>query len=166
MTSRLGWLKNHVTEEIFEAAGEEPFSALDQARIDLHLFFCPRCSEELAKIKSLRGIMSSEFFPPSPDFGKQVMEKIEGETEEFSASRIPGGFSVLGWIVIGGFMFLSLTAVFFSLDFTRLADAQGSSFLLPMGLIIGLVFTGYGAVFIGSHLDEFSTWFKLHNFFK
>jgi hypothetical protein len=35
------------------------------------------------------------------------------------------------------------------------------SFLLPVGITFGIVLTSYGALFIGSHLEEFSERFGL-----
>jgi hypothetical protein len=48
------------------------------------------------------------------------------------------------------------------MDFIKVADTQGSSFLLPVGITIGAVLTGYGALFIGSHLKELSSRFRIH----
>jgi hypothetical protein len=48
------------------------------------------------------------------------------------------------------------------MDFINIADTQGSSFLLPVGITIGAVVTGYGAFFIGSHLKELSSRFRIH----
>jgi hypothetical protein len=73
----------------------------------------------------------------------------------------PAGFSLRGWVLIGFFVLLSLSSSFFGLNFMEIADAEGLSFLLPVGLTIGMVLTCYGALFIGSHLNELSTRFRL-----
>jgi len=101
-----------------------------------------------------------DFFPPSPDFAEPIMERLYEETcmEETDA---PTGFSLKGWVIIGFFVLLSLSSSFFSMNFTEIANAEGSSFLLPVGLTIGIVLTGYGALFIGSHLKELSSRFRL-----
>jgi hypothetical protein len=47
------------------------------------------------------------------------------------------------------------------MDFEKVAHRQGSSFLIPVGITIGVVVTGYGALFIASHLKELSERFGL-----
>jgi hypothetical protein len=76
-------------------------------------------------------------------------------------TAVPAGFSFRGWVFIGFFMLISLSSSFFGMNFTEIANAEGLSFLLPIGLTIGMVVTCYGALFIGSHLDELSTRFRL-----
>jgi hypothetical protein len=106
--------------------------------------------------------MASDFLPPFPEFEEMVMEKISAEADgEGEAADAPAGFSFRGWIIIGCFVLLSLSTVFFGMDFIKVANAQGSSFLLPVGLTIGAVLTGYGAFFIGSHLKQLRDRFGL-----
>jgi hypothetical protein len=47
------------------------------------------------------------------------------------------------------------------MNFVAIANSEGSSFLLPVGITIGIVLTCYGALFIGSHLKELSSRFRL-----
>jgi hypothetical protein len=47
------------------------------------------------------------------------------------------------------------------MDFIHIAQEQGLSFLLPLGITVGVVLTCYGALFIGSHLKELSKHFNL-----
>jgi len=56
---------------------------------------------------------------------------------------------------------VSLITAFFGLDFKNLASESGISFLLPMGITIGIILTTYGALFISSHLNELSERFGL-----
>jgi hypothetical protein len=65
-------------------------------------------------------------------------------------------------VITGLVVLVSLVTAFLGFDFERIAASQGSSFLLPLGLTIGVVISGYGAVFIGSHLKELSSRFRLH----
>jgi hypothetical protein len=78
------------------------------------------------------------------------------EEEELSP-EVPFG----GWVITGLVVLFSLATSFMGMDFISVATAQGSSFLLPLGITIGLVVTGYGALFIGSHLKELSDRFRL-----
>jgi hypothetical protein len=48
------------------------------------------------------------------------------------------------------------------MEFARMIPDLASSFLLPIGITIGVIVTGYGALFIGSHRKELSDRFGLH----
>jgi hypothetical protein len=156
-------LTAHISEEIFEAAGEGSFPFLTQLRMIIHLFFCSRCSEEVKKMELLHSVVVNDFFPADPSLEDAIMRKISAEViDEEMAGDAPAGFSLRSWVIIGCFVLLSLSTVFFGMDFINVADAQGSSFLLPVGITIGAVLTGYGALFIGSHLKELSSRFRIH----
>ena len=86
-------------------------------------------------------------------------EEEQQETEEIYA--VPGGLSTRGWVIAGLIILVSLVTAFFGLDFQKLALETGMSFLLPVGITIGIVLTSYGALFIGSHLKELSERFGL-----
>jgi hypothetical protein len=109
--------------------------------------------------------MKTDFLPPSPGFEEQLMQRIYeeiSEEEKIDASALPtAGFSFRGWVIIGFFVLLSLSSSFFCFFFVEIAKSEGSSFLLPVGLTIGMVLTCYGALFIGSHLKELSNRFRL-----
>jgi hypothetical protein len=154
-------LTAHISEEIFEAAGEGSFPLLTQIRMSIHLFFCSRCTEEVKKMELLHSVMVTDFFPPSPDLEDTIMQKISAEDID-EALDAPTGLSLRSWVIIGCFVLLSLSTVFFGMDFINVADTLGPSFLLPVGITIGVVLTGYGAFFIGSHLKELSSRFRIH----
>ena len=146
-----------------EAEKDHPLPILVQLRIWLHILCCHGCAEELKGLHRLEEIMKTGFFPPAPDFGDLVMEGLQNETcmmEEKIAA--PAGFSFRSWVIIGFFVLFSLSSAFFGVNFIEIADTEGLSFLLPVGITIGIVLTCYGALFIGSHLKELSTRFGLH----
>jgi hypothetical protein len=58
-------------------------------------------------------------------------------------------------------MLVSFATAFFGLDFNEVALTAGLSFMIPIGITIGIVLTCYGALFIGSHLKEFIERFDL-----
>jgi hypothetical protein len=156
----------YAMDKIFEYYGEESIPFIEKIRLQIHLFFCPSCAEETRKLELINGMLP-EFFPSAPSFEDRVMEQIEAEA--FSEQdigeaipEVPGGFSFRTWVVIGFFILVSLSSSFFGMDFLKVAASQGSSFLVPLGITIGIVLTGYGAFFIGSHLKELSSHFKLH----
>ena len=149
-----------VMDTVYEADKDNSLPLLTQIRINLHLLFCPDCFEELKNLRCVEGIMKNDYFPISPDLEETLMERVYAEETE-TETDAPAGFSFRLWVIIGFFMLLSLSSSFFGINFIKIADAEGLSFLLPLGLTIGMALTCYGALFIGSHLKELSARFRL-----
>ncbi|MDR2072367.1 MAG: peptidoglycan-binding protein [Spirochaetaceae bacterium] len=141
---------------------EEALPLKTRTALAFHILFCGRCAAQMNRYRQVRALLQTGFFPPAPDFSDHIMERIyaeEGSGEE--AFEIPGGIPTRGWVIVGLVVLLSFSTLFFGSDFTRVAMDQGASFLLPLGITIGIAITGYGALFIGSHLKELSERFKL-----
>ncbi|MDR2942068.1 MAG: peptidoglycan-binding protein [Treponema sp.] len=152
--------------EILDMVYEEPdnMPLFNQIRIWLHTIFCPNCAQEIERYQVSRAILQNDFFPISPGLEESIMAKIdtlEEEEEIKDAYAVPGGLSTRGWVIAGLIIFVSLATSFFGFDFRHLTNESGISFLLPMGITIGIVLTTYGALFIGSHLKELSERFGL-----
>jgi hypothetical protein len=130
-----------------------------------HIIVCGKCAAHLETYEKTRFLLQTGFFPPSPDFSDAIMSRIYSEAYDEETDYEPifeaGGFSTRGWVIAGLIMLLSLATTFFGKDFASIVRDQGSSFLLPLGIITGAVITAYGAIFIGSHLKELSERFKL-----
>jgi hypothetical protein len=150
-----------VMDIVYESEKDSSLPIVTQLRIGLHLLLCPSCSRQLRNLQRLEEVMKTDFFPPSPEFEGVLMERLYEETGREEQIDAPAGFSFRGWVIIGFFVLLSLSSSFFGMDFVKIANAAGSSFLLPVGLTVGLVVTGYGVLFIGSHLKELSSRFGL-----
>ncbi|MDR1898668.1 MAG: peptidoglycan-binding protein [Treponema sp.] len=168
-------------DKVYEYAGE-PMPLLLHIRVALHLFFCPDCAQELERFEVARDILRTGFFPPSPDFEETVMDRLRNEAPHYIHGGISGaegmiysgedagapagipetGVSFRGWVITGLIALFSLSASFFNFNFSRLAASEGVSFLLPVGITIGITLTCYGALFIGSHVKELSERFGLH----
>jgi uncharacterized membrane protein len=97
--------------------------------------------------------MQNDFFPASPDLSDSIMALVRGE--ELPAVH-PEQHTVplLGWVMAGFFLVLSLASAYFSGNLLNLEISKSSSYMLPAGIIIGMIVIVYGAVFIGTHLDE------------
>jgi len=130
-------------------------------RIDLHLLFCADCAREYKNLKYIEEIMKTDFFPSSPNLDGIFMEKITDEAIIEETADAPTGVSFRSWVIIGLLVLFSLSSAFFGVNFIEIADAEGLSFLLPVGITIGIVVSCYGAFFIGSHLRELSMKFRL-----
>jgi len=134
---------------------------LARIRMELHLLLCPQCAREIRNLRCLEEIMKTDFSPHCPDFEEPVMECLYAEADPEEKIDAPAGFSLRGWVLIGFFVLLSLSSSFFGISFGIIANEEGLSFLLPVGITIGIVLTCYGALFIASHLKELSTRFGL-----
>ncbi|MDR2049275.1 MAG: peptidoglycan-binding protein, partial [Treponema sp.] len=113
------------------------------------------------RFEDARELLVSGFIPSSPDFTDAIMDKIYAEEQGEEVFDIPGGVSTRGWVIAGIIILVSLATSFFGGDFISIAASQGSSFLLPLGILIGIIVSAYGALFIGSHLKELSERFRL-----
>ena len=150
-----------VMNTAYEADKDNSLSILAQVRLSLHLFSCSACAGELKNLRRVEEIMKTDFLPPSPDFANILMERLYEESAMEREIAAPAGVSFRGWVIIGCFVFISLSSAFFGGNFIHIANVGGSSFLVPVGITIGVVLTCYGALFIGSHLKELSTRFGL-----
>ena len=153
---------NAVLNDSYNTDKDNPLPKISRMRINFHLLFCPACSAELKNLRHIEEIFRIDFLPPSPHFDELIMEHLHMETIMEEKTDAPTGFSFRSWVVIGFFVLLSLSSSVFGRNFVQIAAAEGLSFLLPVGLTIGMVVTCYGAIFIGSHLKELSTRFRLH----
>jgi len=154
---------NDVMDTVYENE-KDSLPLLIQVRVGVHLLFCPQCDKEVRNLRHAEEIMKTDFLPPTPNCSDILMARLhceEAAAEPEMAAPAPAGFSFRGWIVIGFFVLLSLSSAFFGMNFIHIADTEGMSFLLPVGLTIGGVLTCYGALFIGSHLKELSARFGL-----
>ena len=154
-----------VLDTVYET--ETVFSLGKRLSMAFHIIFCGQCAVHLENYEKSRFLLKTGFFPPSPDFSDAIMENVYHENFDSYEQLIDeqltetGGVSVKGWAIAGIVLLFSLATIFFGQDYDSIAVDQGSSYLLPLGIIIGVVLTGYGAIFIGSHLKEFSQRFKL-----
>jgi hypothetical protein len=149
-----------VLDIVYESERDRPLTIPSQLKIWMHFLFCSKCTKELENIRRLEGIMKNDFFPSAPDFEDSIMECLN--ENNFKEEIItPVCFSFRLSIFIGFFLLFSLSSAFFGINFIEIANSEGLSFLLPIGLTIGMIVTCYGALFIGSHLEELSSRFGL-----
>jgi hypothetical protein len=117
-----------------------------------HLFFCARCAAEARKLEIAENLMRTGFMPPSPDVSDAVMAMLgveEGSLLEEEGESV----SLRGWVAAGFFLLLSLTSAYFGGDFLKIAAVNGISFLVPVGITIGVALIAYAGFFVGAHLE-------------
>jgi hypothetical protein len=166
-------------DKIYDAMDGEPIPVPVHLEICLHLLLCPHCAEELKNLRAAQELIKNGFFPPSPGIEDAVMAKLpeyaagtelsdmsSDEEPLFIGDSLHSDFSAVpsfrNWVIIGIIILVSLSTVFFGMDFENIARSQGSSFLIPVGITVWVVLTCYGALFIASHLKELSDRFGLH----
>ena len=146
---------------------QETMSLLGRLEIGLHLFLCPDCARKVERFELCQKIMREEFFPLSQGLEDTIMvaiaEEESEETLEAKGATVPGGFSLGGWVFAGLVLLVSLTTIFFGMEFNNIALAAGMSFMIPIGITVGIVLTVYGALLIGSHLKKLSKHFGLES---
>jgi len=168
---------SEILDCVYEYSGNdfepgESMPLLSQIQVWLHVFFCQDCAEKIERLERTMDIMKGEFFPvlqkPSgfnswADMEDSIMAKVaaEEETEADFSYANPGNLSVRGWVIAGVLIFISFVTAFFGFDFQNVARESGNSFLVPVGITIGIVVTTYGALFIGGNLKELSKRFGL-----
>ena len=145
---------------------DRQMSLMDQIQIWTHTFFCQDCAAKINKYENAKTVMREDFIPSSPELEDPIMARIaleenDASKEAYVSFAAPGGISTRNWVIAGLVIIVSLVTVFFGLDFKKLASESGMSFMLPMGITIGIVLTTYCAFFIGSHLKELSKRFGL-----
>ncbi|GHV79913.1 hypothetical protein AGMMS49944_17040 [Spirochaetia bacterium] len=159
---------HEVMDRAYEFEGNTALPFLTHLRIQLHLLHCGHCAGEIERLERTRLLMTGSFFPTAPKgLEERIMRSIslEDQMEEFSEAAFMengAGVSFRSWVVTGLIILISLSTSFLGMDFSKVADHWGSSFLLPIGITIGAVISAYGALFIGSHLKELSDRFNLH----
>jgi len=150
-----------ILEKVYEMDDSMPL--FTRIRIGLHIITCPDCAQEVERFEVCKDILRHDFLPAN-NVEDTVMAMVAAEEAAVSAEEemeIPGGLSTRGWVIAGLVILVSLATAFFGLDFNHVAVAAGISFLIPVGITIGIVLTCYGALFIGSHLKEFTERFGL-----
>jgi hypothetical protein len=153
-----------INEYSGEGGSGSSLPLLAQFQIGIHAFFCQECEKKLELFEKTKEILREDFFPQSPCLEDSIMAKINAEEEDYEIQQshsIPGGIPTRGWVIAGIILLISLVSAYFGLDFKSLATESGMSFLLPIGITIGIIITIYGALFIGSHLKELSERFGL-----
>lgn len=141
-----------VLDRVYE---DEKMPLFMRIRIGLHLIACDACARKVERYGECREILLGGFMPSAPGLEGKVMAMIEAEESDASQaaeSEVAGGFSTKGWVIVGLAMLVSLATAFF---------ITGKTYIIPIGITVGIVLTIYSLLFIGSHLKELSERFGL-----
>jgi hypothetical protein len=161
-------------DHVYEYGGDRDFPLRYRLELAVHAFFCSRCAGKLARLEYAREIMRNAFLPSLEDASgaeegsaafrleDRIMERVALEDIEPEEENIAAAPAFRSWVIGGIITLVSLGSVILGIDFACMASSLGSSFLIPLGLTIGMVITVYGAIFIGSHIKELAERFRLH----
>jgi hypothetical protein len=138
---------------------------LTRLEIALYIVFSSRYAASYLRLEAVREILRSDFLPPVPELEDFIMERINADTVEMLCEERNPAYTVSfrGWVITGFIILISLAMSLFGMDFMRAIPGTASSFLLPVGITIGVIVTVYGAIFIGSHLKELSGRFGIRD---
>ncbi|MDR3325429.1 MAG: peptidoglycan-binding protein [Spirochaetaceae bacterium] len=140
---------NIVVESLYEEGAGSFFFRLRRMG---HLALCQSCAAQARKLEMADNLMRNAFMPPSPDLSDAVMSMLGVEQSsclEDEGERV----SLRGWVAAGFFLLLSLTSAYFGGDFLKIAAINGISFLVPVGITIGVALIAYAGLFVGAHLE-------------
>jgi hypothetical protein len=160
--------KHAVLDKIYDfsmrSSADCPVPFLNRLEIALYIVFSSRYAARYLRLEAVREILRSDFLPPVPEFEDSIMERINKDTVGMLYEDQNPAYEVSfrGWVITGLVVLISLAMFLFGMEFARIIPDLASSFLLPIGITIGVIVTVYGALFIGSHLKELSDRFGLH----
>lgn len=115
-----------------------------------HLLVCPRCRREVSAMTiELAILRDSAPHYADADLSRIVMEKI------FTAAVGEEHFiSNLKWIIVGFIMMISTVLIGYSDTTLWLRDHFGPNLIIPLSIVLGLTFSCYAVMFVGTHIDE------------
>jgi hypothetical protein len=125
------------------------------AEMNKHMSSCPACALGYA---SLRSALTVYTLPLS------VCERdlVPGIMAALPFARRPRRFmSLRNWLLGGVALLVSIAFVPFLEEFKALTRSYGNGFLLPLGIVLGILVTVYMMVFIATHVQDFSRRFGI-----
>jgi len=137
-------------------SGEEPGLFLR-----LHLAACPSCRARVAEREAaFEAIRAAAAEPVDLGLEEAIEARIMAAVSLMPAPRRE--LHAREWVVSGLVIFASIALVPFDANYGILRDLFGEGFTMPLCLVLGLVLTIYGAVFIGTHMTELAPFVKRH----
>lgn len=101
-----------------------------------------------------RELMKTAFFYDAPDMSETIMAQVLKEENVPEDLEIHEWVSFKKWVIAGCIILVSLVSAFFGFNFKEVAASRDSSYMLSIGLMIGLIVSIYGSLFIGTQLKQ------------
>lgn len=130
----------------------EPGRSMDRAMI-AHLEGCGTCRAEVETVEA--ALAEFRNADEADEFG-ELGELLESRVMAVVRFMPPPqrDFSIRDWIIAGSVIAASMLLIPVGEYFARFRETFGASYALPLSLVLGLSLTAYGALFIGTHMDE------------
>lgn len=119
-----------------------------------HIEECQTCARAYNTMKKSLELLSMPFPRPSVDLLPAIMAVIP----EMEAPR--RAISFRSWILAGVFMMFGMLILPLLSDFTSLNTLYGDGFSLAVALVLGMVISVYGLIFVLSNATELSRFAK------
>jgi hypothetical protein len=136
-------------------SGEEPGFFLRA-----HLASCPECRLAAGRLEAglqaWRAADEAEALRQGEILDQRIMAAV------LLLPRPRKELHARNWALSGMVIFLSLALIPFSKDFSLLRQLFGEGYSLPLFLVLGLVLTLFGGVFIATHMEELEPYVKRH----
>lgn len=116
----------------------------------LHLFICPNCRREIAALTlELTLLREQSAHYAHADMSSVIMDKIFAlaSAEEHTISN-------LKWLFVGFIMLSSTVLIGYSDTVMWLRVHFGPHLTVPLSIVMGLCFSLYAIMFVGTHVDE------------
>ncbi len=146
-------------DKIFCADEDAPLSLISRTQFLFHTFFCDHCRTVMEQYEDSRELMKTEFFYDVPDMSDTIMNQVFMEETIPEDVEIYEWISFKKWIIAGCIIVVSLASAFFGINFNAVAVSRDSSYMLSIGLVIGLIVSIYGLLFIGTQMKQLRHFF-------
>lgn len=126
----------------------------------LHVFFCHTCREEVEQMEGLLDRMKhyTDGYP-APNMTDKILSLVQViELEPEGRKTTP----IRYWLTAGALMVLATIVIQFAKPSVRINILSSGIIELPLNIICCAGLTIFIGVFIGSHLEEVSKFFKIH----
>ena len=128
--------------------------------VKIHMFFCPKCSNEICGLMAAMDLLESEsIWKTERNITGYVMDRISRE-DVYSEKRISG----VKWMLIGAVIVSSILLINFSNSFIWLKEQYGPDFVVPLSLVLGGGITIYMMLLTLSNYDYLEKY--LHFIYK
>lgn len=124
-------------------------------RVRIHLANCENCMAEIGTMEDAESLMRASVPEVTQDFSPVIMRRIAGLAPE--RQTIPVG----RWILVGIALILSVALVPFGDSYLWVRETWGTGFDIALFIVLGIAIAIYGAIFIGTHMDELCHRFKI-----
>lgn len=138
-------------------SGEEPGFLLRS-----HMAFCPECRRQVSLLADgmHAWIEADAKDPQSRIHGNLVDQRVMAAISLLPRPRKE--LHARNWAVSGTVLLLSMVLIPFSKDFQFLREVFGEGYSLPLFLVLGIVLTLFGLVFIATHIEELEPYVRRH----